>query len=365
MLLSENRVTERLSEILAELNGVRPKVGSPTPGGPALDFIVEVGSYKFVVERRPIGATAPVAGGLARLKLFKSRGGKAAEYIPIIAVPYMGEVGRLLCEKAGIGWIDLSGNANLAAPGLRVRIEGRPNQYGQTGRPSDVFAPKSSRIARYLLTHLGAHSIRSLARETDMDAGFTSRIVQKLEAQGFVLRAVSKSNTSQRGSDLIKVRDPDLLLDAWRTKYDFFRHDVIRGHIAARASEELIGDIDRKLRERGAEYAATGLGAAALYTGFSAFRLVTFYLNQPPTDDLKHELGFREDPRGANVWLVVPNDEWVFEKPRDKNGIRCAHPLQVYLDLKDHPERSAEAAEELRNRCLRLGSDGRQAGNAR
>jgi hypothetical protein len=278
----------------------------------------------------------------------------------------MGEVGRLLCEKAGVGWVDLSGNARLVTPGLKVHIEGRPNLFKQSGRPADVFAPKSSRITRYLLTYwYSTYSIRGLARETDMDPGFTSRIISRLEAQGFVHRMVAKTEIGPRCHDIIALRDPDLLLDACRAEYKFFRHDVIRGHVAARTSEELAQDLDSKLRNAGVEYAATGLSAAALLTGFVGFRLVTFFLHESPDDWLRGELGFREDSSGANVWLVVANDEGVFEGARDVAGIRCAAPLQVYLDLKDHPERSAEAAEELRDRLLKWQSNGRQVHDGR
>jgi hypothetical protein len=52
------------------------------------------------------------------------------------------------------------------------------------------------------------------------------------------------------------------------------------------------------------------------------------------------------------VWLVVPNDEGVFDGAAEREGVRCVHPVQAYLDLKDHPERSAEAAQQLRRKLL-------------
>jgi hypothetical protein len=64
-------------------------------------------------------------------------------------------------------------------------------------------------------------------------------------------------------------------------------------------------------------------------------------------------MGFHEEQKGENVWLVVPNDEGVFDGAAERDGIRCVHPVQVYMDLKNHPERSAEAAEQLRARFLR------------
>ena len=61
-------------------------------------------------------------------------------------------------------------------------------------------------------------------------------------------------------------------------------------------------------------------------------------------------------PKGENVWLVVPNDEGVFHGAAEREGICCVHPVQVYLDLKNHPERSEEAAAQLRLKILRKDS---------
>ncbi len=107
------------------------------------------------------------------------------------------------------------------------------------------------------------------------------------------------------------MRDPGLLLDAWRDEYKFFKHDVLKGHIPARSGEELLRNLDRSLSKAGIEHAATGLGAAWAFTYFAGFRLVTFYVSQRPETFLS-DIGFRAEPRGANVWLVVPNDDGRF-----------------------------------------------------
>lgn len=65
-------------------------------------------------------------------------------------------------------------------------------------------------------------------------------------------------------------------------------------------------------------------------------------------------MGFREEARGANLWLVIPNDQGVFDGSDDISKIaHCVHPVQAYVDLKAHPERAQEAAAELRSRLLR------------
>ena len=186
-----------------------------------------------------------------------------------------------------------------------------------------------------------------LASSTGLDEGHTSRIVGKLLEAGLV----------NRGEGGISVTDSNALLDAWRDDYRFDRHHVVRGHIASRAGDVLIQAISGILSRIEEPYAATALPAAWLWTRYARFRLSTVYLSSPPSAGLKKELGFREEARGANTWLVVPNDEGVFEGAEFVDGIRCVHPVQAYLDLKDHPERATEAAEELRRRIILRGGD--------
>jgi hypothetical protein len=72
-------------------------------------------------------------------------------------------------------------------------------------------------------------------------------------------------------------------------------------------------------------HAASGLAAAWLITRFACFRLVTFYLREQTSAELLDGLSFREEARGANVWLVVPNDEGVFHGASEQGAVRCFH----------------------------------------
>jgi hypothetical protein len=112
--------------------------------------------------------------------------------------------------------------------------------------------------------------------------------------------------------------------------------------------QKLATELDR----RHAGYAMTGLAGAWLLTQHAMFRTVSLLLREVPPTSLLSDLGLLDEPRGANVWLVVPADDAVFMGSRVESGFSCAHPLQVYLDLKGHPERSAEAAAEVRRRFL-------------
>jgi hypothetical protein len=351
MAPTEGQIVHRFSELLAKPLG--HNVSRVSRSGKLGDVLVRAGSHRFVVEAKPSGAAAPVAAAIEQLGKYVA---DSEGLIPVVAVPYMGDVGKGLCESAGVNWIDLSGNAHINAPGLLVHVEGRPNLFKATGRASDVFAPMSSRITRSLLAnYISPWSVRGLAGWTNMDPGFTSRILGRLEEQGLVARHT-------RGDTVGSLRNPGLLLDAWRDEYKFFRHDVLQGHVPARSGNELLRDLDRSLTKARIEHAATGLGAAWAFTHFAAFRLVTFYVRERPETFLR-DIGFRADQRGANVWLVLPNDQGVFQETRtprqwdsaasdELNDLTCVHPVQVYVDLNAQPERAAEAAAELRSRIL-------------
>ncbi len=335
------RVARSLGEILQA--GPAEVAIREQPGGHASGALVQVGSVAFHIEWRSSGDAAHVASALDGLRASGRRAAKRT--ISLVVVPFMGRVGSELCEKAGVAWLDLSGNANIVAPGVRVHVEGRPNRFKRRGRPSTVFAPKSARIARWLLIHADeSFSQRQISKITGVDEGLTSRVVKRLLQDELVVR-------DDHGA--VRAANPDALLDAFRETYDFNKHAATQGHVAARSGDDLLRDLSESLKRGGVEHAATGLGAAWLWSHFAGFRLVTIYLREPAFPSLLAEIGFREEPRGANVWLVVPNDEGVFHGASEREGVPCVHPVQAYLDLKDQPERAAEAATKLRSDLLK------------
>jgi len=340
------QISQRLAELLAvPMSRVRVKLGPFVPGDEnnRADLLVSAGNFNFAVEWKASGQASAVAMALRSVRRFVEKSRKKG--IPLVAAPFIGEVGQKMCEEADVCWLDLSGNAHLAGPGLRVNIEGKPNQFKRPGRPRSLFAPKSARIARSLLIEPArAFSQRELAKVSGLDEGFTSRIVRQLEEQRLV---------SRDPAGAVKVAEFDALLDAWREAYEFSKHHIVRGHIAARSSDEILRRVSAQLKRDKLEHAATGLAGAWLCSGFAGFRLVVVYVAEMPGKEACQEMGFHETERGENVWLVQPNDAGVFHGSTEREGIACAHPVQVYLDLKNHPERSAEAAEALRKTLLK------------
>lgn len=335
----QQRLVSRVQAALSVLLAVpEDEVRVRTPASDTTHLVVSTAGKTFAVQ-----VVAASAAGI--LTFHAERAAQAAKSlgkrsIPLLAVPFMGDAGRQACERAGVSWFDFSGNAHIIGPGLRVIVDGRPNQFRTRGRPASAFAPKSSRVARYLLMQPGEAVIqREIARATGVSEGFVSRIVARLVEERYVIR--------EEGGTL-RVKDPRLMLDAWRDEYRFSKHTIIRGHVAARSGDALAHLVGDRLKARSVEHAVTGLAAAWQLTRYATFRIATFYVEAEPDSALRDELGFREDERGANLWLVVPNDKGVFQGAGERDGLRCVHPIQTYLDLKEQPERASEAAERLR-----------------
>lgn len=340
-MVREHQLEDEARRLLGSwLDGPRFRVARRAKDGP--DFEVDLGKTRLLVEVKALSTAASVGAAVQQVKAYAATSRHA---VPVIATSFMGDAGKRLCADAGVSWFDLSGNAHIVAPGLRIIIEGKPNKFVRRGRPSSAFAPKSARIARHLLIEPRRwFRQQELSREVGLDDGFTSKIVRRLEQDALIER-------DKVGA--IRVRDPDLMLDAWAEVYAFDKHSILQGHVTARSSEELLGRLAKVLQRRKVRHAATGLAGAWLQTEFAGFRLVTVFVASKPDAGLLKEAAFREEPKGANVWLVVPDDEGVFDGATEVRGIACVHPVQTYVDLLGHPERAREAATELRTRLLK------------
>lgn len=306
------------------------------------DLVLRVGTHLFVIEAKSKSSADSVGPAAKRVQQVVRD--LSEEAIPLVVVPFMGELGDRLCRDQGVGYVDLCGNARIEAPGLKIHVRGRPNRFVRRGRPSSVFAPKSARIARLLLLDPQRWWRQAeLAETADLGPGYVSRICTRLEGDRLVERD---------GSRAVRPRDPDLLLEAWKAQYDFRRHDVREGHVSVRSGEELVRHVVAACDETGQRYALTGLAAAWLLAPFAGYRLVAVYIGRTPNDKLLAKLKWHDEPRGANLWLIRPNDEGVFHGSESIQGMVCVSPIQAYLDLQAMPERAEEAAEQLRKERL-------------
>jgi hypothetical protein len=263
------------------------------------------------------------------------------DVISVLVVPYMSRAGAETAHGAELNWLDLSGNAHIRAEGLRLLVQGRPNELHSRGRPSSPFAPKSARVTRTMLLDPERWwRQKDLADATELDDGSISRVVRRLDEELLI----------ERSGHRLRPQDPGLLLDAWAPDYRFDGHDILPCHVSG-TGMEIARSLSGQLKDLRIHHAFTGLPAAWVMDQFARFRLTTIYIDGDPRSAAA-QLDIRQGHKGANVQLVGPNDAGVFSGERAYDDLPCVAPVQVYLDLLHLPERANEAAQHLRGSYL-------------
>ena len=190
-------------------------------GGSTADAVLRIGGHEFVVafKRYPNSQVVWAAADQVLRQLKQMNKPKA---IPIVAFPFLGEHLAALAKERGCNWMDLCGNGDIEAPGLRILVQGNPNRYRYAGRPANVFSPKRSRIIRYLVIFSDASYTQTvLAHETGLSRGFTSQIISRLKQEGYL----SETDGAYH------LKNPAVVLDDWLNRYDFAQHTIIKGQI--------------------------------------------------------------------------------------------------------------------------------------
>lgn len=155
---------QALQKCLEEIPFVR--AGKTTSQGSAADFQMEVRvgerSIQILVEYKNNGQ--PRFARQAALELKESLS-KRDEIYGVFAAPYISPASAVICQQAGIGYLDLAGNCLLAFDNVYIKREGAPNIRAQRRHLRSLYSSKSERILRVLLTSAGqTWKTESLAR---------------------------------------------------------------------------------------------------------------------------------------------------------------------------------------------------------
>ena len=227
------------------------------------DLISKNPHLSFIIEYKSKSSAETIGAAIRTLKDYLP--GSYKGKIPLIVVPYMGDVGKGMCKEAKISWMDLSGNAMIQAPSIFVNILGRPNQYSILGRPSNLFAPRSARISRLMLLNPArSWTYQELVERTKLSKGYVSKVVKRL---------LDASMIKKMKGGLLTPNNPNLLLEAWSESYNFNDHLIRKGHLADRSIDKLLFKLVKSLKNHISNIAITGLPAACTETAAHLGRL--------------------------------------------------------------------------------------------
>ena len=243
------------------------------------------------------------------------------------------------CKRLNVNCADLSGRIWIRDKGLLID-KNDPELGGTFGTDKSgisFFHRKSSRLSRILLsTPERIWSQDDLAANTGISQGLLSRLLRYASTQGWV--------DGRRGD--WKLSDFDGLLDAWVKDDNWKKRVTVRQYSA----------LDNKLKSIASRLVDTVKGKLAFTQWFAAklrfpytdMPLVSAYRESFLDDSEQSALGLRSVDDGGNLWIIIPNDEGVFQFLNKVDGFPIACDIQIYLDLLQVGLRGPDQAVEFR-----------------
>jgi hypothetical protein len=261
---------------------------------------------------------------------------------PIVVSTFISPGTAEILRSRDIGYFDMAGNALIDFGPLFINISGKPNRNPVQKTLRSLFADKSSRILRVLLTNPArSWTVQDLSAEAGVSIGLTSRVKQKLI--DFELMPETKS--------AIKLTNPGELLDQWRNAYSYEKNEITKYYSSSTPSE-----IEKRIANfagsRGTPYQLTMFSGATRVAAFVRYNFAAFYFSGSILE-LEQELGISPTSSGANVWVFRPFDEGVYYGMQNREGMSIASNVQLYLDLFKYKGRGEEQATAIRERVLR------------
>ena len=288
---------------------------------------------KFIIEVKSQGEPRLIRMAIAQLKEYLK---SFKDSYGILVAPYLSDASRQICKEAGIGCIDLAGNAFLSFKNVFIDRSGRPNPFALIRISRSVFSPKSSRILRVLLSDPSKKwYVEDLSKEADISIGLTSRVKQALLSEEWI-------KEENKSFFLVK---PQEALNQWVNNYSYEKNQGFSFY-SGLSEDQLETAIKKECEKRKYRYGLALFSGARKVAPFVRFMRFFSYIDGN-IDDIAKALQLKKVETGANVFFLQPYDEGVFYGLQDINGINVVSDIQLYLDLKSFKGRGEEAAQAI------------------
>lgn len=244
-----------------------------------------------------------------------------AGFVPLLVVaPWLSPRTQELLEAEGLNFLDLTGNAlvKLDNPAVFVQAAGATRNPAPPPRgPASIRGAKAARLVRVLADARPPYGVRELAVAAGLTAGYVSRLLDALDRDALIERG-------RRG--VVEEVDVPALLRAWADGYDVFKRDVVSTFVARQSAASALG----RLVEVPTRTLVTGSFAAVRLAPVAAPSMLAVYCEDVATTAGK--LGLLATDEGANVTLLRPFDDVVWDRGATAENIGYAAPSQIVVD---------------------------------
>lgn len=245
-------------------------------------------------------------------------GGPAA----LVCASWISPRAQELLSEHRINYVDPTGNVWVRAdePALFISSVGATRDPEPPPRGlARVRGAKAGRLIRTLVDTRPPYGVRDLARAIGLAPGYVSRMLDTLHREGMVER-------DPRGGVLFVHVAP--LLDRWAEHYDVLRANDAKGFVSRAGTAAVMADLA----------SVPGLPRVAVSGSFAAYRIAPvaaparLLLYCEDRGSAVERLGLLPADAGADVLLLRPFDEVVWDGVHEVDGIEMVAPSQVAID---------------------------------
>lgn len=256
-----------------------------------------------------------------RIQTARSMGG----YLPFLVVaPWLSKRTQNLLAGQGLSYIDLTGNALLRIdnPPFYLQTSGADrNPNPQERGPAQLRGPRAARLIRTLIDVRPPYGVSELAKATGLAPGYVSRLLDTLYREALLERPA-------RGA--VESVDIAGLIRRWASSYSVFRSNEALSLIDPAGPRSFLEKLATSQPSE-ARLAVTGsFAASAMVTPVAPPSLLLAYAERP--EKLAQEHGLLRSEEGANVVLLEPFDEVVWQRTSVHDRLLYAAPSQVVVD---------------------------------
>lgn len=243
---------------------------------------------------------------------------------PILLIaPYVGPTVRKLLVDLDVSYLDLTGNIRIALdyPGIFIEAQGAERDPTATKARRGLRGAKVGAVVRALVDARPPYTGAEIAKAAKANEGYVSRILDALVDEGLIDRERAGPITSADWPGLIRRRAQAL---------DLFRSAGVSLFIARQGARQLLQRM--KSEQLDAKPTITGSFAAARIAPVAGSAMLVLYTMKPRELAEVLELLPTQVGAGADTVLIRPDNEVVFERAKEEEGLRWASPSQVAID---------------------------------
>jgi len=255
---------------------------------------------------------------------------------------------KALLRDRQVSYAGEDGEWFLFAPPVYVERPARRSTIVPPAKASSPFAPRASRIPRWLLLHKDeSPSLSTIARQVELSEATVSRTARALASEGLVELIADPKDTRVRR---LRARNTAGLLEALERSAWPRRASRQTWDIGARDAPSAMSRWREAANDvNAAPYAVGGLaGAATVRRVVEPADTLVWLRREDAAGWSERLLAEPARPGPGRVTVQVAPDPFVLQLASEHQGVKIADPVQLYLDCRLAGERALEAADAIR-----------------